>query len=386
MDLRPTVSVVRCEDADNLVKVKDAVLRSLDLIGGLKTILRRGDQVLIKPNLLAPRNYKSGATTNPHIVAALIDLLREVGAKRIVIGEGAAVGHDTGKAFDECGFRVLATNKQVELVDFKKSEFVPMSISNGRVLRRIRVPRELVESDVIINVPVMKTHDVFPATLGLKNMKGIIPERDKKRFHTWGLSQCIVDLNKVALPQVTVIDGTIAMEGMGPAHGTPVNLGILISSFDTVAADTVASLVMGIDPESIEYLRLASEQGLGCGIISEIEVRGLQVEEVKRKFSRLVLESEEFLKHGIRIIEEGACSGCRNTLSAVFSKLVSGDQIQLIGDTTFVLGQDAELLADFEGRLFKFGSCTKLICPRKGKYIPGCPPHPEDVMEYVLQD
>jgi uncharacterized protein (DUF362 family) len=382
LDSKPVVSIVRCEKTDDRDEVRGSVAQSLDLIGGLNTILRRGDQVLIKPNLVDAQDYRTGAITNPNITAAIIDLVRESGAKKIIIADGSCVGTDTTKTFDIGGYTDLAKEKKVELVDIKKSEFIPMGIPNGKVIRRIQLPRTLLESDIVINVPVMKTHDVFPATLGLKNMKGVIQEKDKKRFHTWGLAQCIVDLNKLVLPQITVIDGTIAMEGLGPANGTPVNFGILCSSFDTVAVDVVASLLMGIEPESIEYLKLASEQGLGCGNISEIDVRGLNIEDVKRKFQILTLESLDLSKYGIEIIDVGACSGCRNTLTAGLNKIITGGQISKISGATFVLGSDigkrAELETQLETRVVKFGTCSKLIFPGKGIYFPGCPPHPDD--------
>jgi len=95
-------------------------------------------------------------------------------------------------------------------------------------------------------------------------MKGVIRERDKKRFHKWGLAQAIADLNKVALPDLTIIDGTVGTEGLGPIHGVPANLGILITSRDTVAADTVAATLMGIAPAGLAVLRLAHFSSTGC--------------------------------------------------------------------------------------------------------------------------
>jgi uncharacterized protein (DUF362 family) len=234
----------------------------------------------------------------------------------------------------------------------------------------------------------MKTHDVFPATLGVKNMKGIIKERDKKRSHIWGLAQCIVDLNKLVLPQVTTMDGTIGMEGLGPVNGEPVGLGLLCASYDVVAVDTVSSLIMGIDPESIEYLKLAREQGLGCGDITEIKVRGMQIEEVKRSFRRITIESEEFSKHGIKIVDREACSGCRNVIAAILNKMRSDDQISKISDTVIIIGPIIDDKGDLElrqgAKLIKFGSCTKLIDKQIGMYIPGCPPHPDDFLNDVV--
>jgi hypothetical protein len=257
-----------------------------------------------------------------------------------------------------------------------------MGIPNGKIFRRIKIPQIFMEADVIINVPVMKTHDVFPATLGLKNMKGILQEKDKKRFHKWGLAQSIVDLNKLVLPQITVLDGTVCMEGMGPTHGTPVNLAIIISSLDTVAADTVAAAVMGIDPLKIEYLKLAFEQELGCADLSRIQVLGTGIEKVKRPFKQVELDSEFWKEKGIEIYEKGACSGCRNTVTSFIVNIEKNtNSPELLRGYTLIFGQNVKLPDKCKGKLVNIGLCTRKF-RGKGGYIPGCPPHPQDILDF----
>jgi len=279
----PQVSIAKCQKIHDYQSVRKAVKTSLDLTGGLDNLISPGDLVLIKPNLVGSYHYTSGATTNLHVIRALCELVKKVGAKKVIIADGPAIGYKTEEVFAATKLDKLSRKIGAELIDLKKTNAIYMGIPNGKVFRRLKISQTFMEADVDINVPVMKTHDIFPATLGLKNMKGVIQEKDKKRFHKWGLAQSIVDLNKLVLPQLTVLDGTIGMEGMGPAHGTPVNLGIIISSFDTVAADSVASAVMGIDPLEIEYIKLAFEQDLGCADLSRIDVVGLGIEQ-KKKF------------------------------------------------------------------------------------------------------
>lgn len=377
------VSIAKCEKIDDVHSqaIKKTVSESLDLIGGLETIICRGDAVLIKPNLVTARSYKSGAVTNPYVVEAVCELARDAGGRRIIIADGSAVGSRTDEAFLASGIRKVAEKTRAELVDLKKAETVPMSIPNGLKIKRIKIPRVVMEADIIINVPVMKTHDVFPATLGLKNMKGVLRENDKKRFHTWGLAQCIVDLNKLLLPSLTILDGTVGMEGLGPTRGDPVNLGLIISSFDTVAADTVAALVMGIEPEEIEYIKLASQQGLGCADLSQIEIRGRKIDEVRRPFKQVKLEEEEYTKKGIKIYERGACSGCRHVMERFIASLEERGKLYLLKPYTIMFGQTVTLPTTYEGKLIKFGSCTKKY-RGKDDYIPGCPPHPEDVLAF----
>jgi len=376
------VSITKCQRIHDYPGVRKTVKKSLALIGGLDSLVSLGDRVLVKPNLIAPYHYTTGATTNPWVIRALCELAKEAGARKIIIADGAAVGHKTEEVFVATGLKELSAEIGVDLIDLKKSKTVYIGIPNGKIFRRLKIPEIVMEADVIINVPVIKTHDVFPATLGLKNMKGVIQEKDKKRFHKWGLAQSIVDLNKLVLPQVTILDGTVGMEGMGPTHGTPVNLGVIISSFDTVAADSVAAAVMGINPLEIDYIKLAFEQGLGCADLSRIEVVGLAIEEVKRPFKRLKLDFEFYRKKGIEIYEKGACSGCRNTIEAVIASLKeSKDRLDLLKGYTLIFGQNVKIPDRYEGKLVNIGLCTRKF-REKGEYIPGCPPHPQDLVAF----
>jgi hypothetical protein len=172
------------------------------------------------------------------------------------------------------------------------------------------------------------------------------------------------------------------MEGMGPTYGTPVNLGIIISSFDTVAADSVAATVMGIAPLKIEYVKLAFEQGLGCADLSRIQVLGLDIERVKRPFKQMKLDFEFWRKKGIEIYEKGACSGCRNTVAALIVNLEKNkDELKLLKGYTLTFGQNIKLPDKYEGRLVNIGLCTRKF-REKGEYIPGCPPHPQDILDF----
>lgn len=376
------VSIVKCEKIHDYESVKKAVKNSLQLIGGLDSLVSAGDRILVKPNLIAPYHYRTGATTNLLVIRALCALAKEAGAQKVTIADSSAVGHKTDEVFTVTGLKGLSTKIGVDLIDFKKAKTVCMGIPNGKIFKRIKIPQIFMEADIIINAPVMKTHDVFPATLGLKNMKGILQDKDKKRFHKWGLAQSIVDLNKLALPQITVLDGTVCMEGMGPTHGTPVNLGVIISSFDTVAADAIAAAVMGIAPLKIEYVKLAFEQGLGCADLSRIQVLGTSIEKVRRPFKQVKLEVKTFRKKGIEIYEKGACSGCRNTVSSFIANIEKNkDELELIEGYTMLFGQNVKLPDKYEGKLVNIGFCTRKF-REKGEYIPGCPPHPQDILAF----
>jgi uncharacterized protein (DUF362 family) len=382
---RALVSITKTDSADDFESVDRAVSESLKLIGGLETVITSGLSVLIKPNVLFTIDYKTGAVTNPHVVRSICRSAKKAGARDITIAESSVIGCKTTDAFDASGYTELAREEKVELLDLKKAKTLYMGIPNGVIFRRIEIPEVIMKADVIINVPVMKTHDMLPVTLGLKNMKGVIKDKDKKRFHVWGLEQSIIDINKLVLPQLTVIDGTVAMEGLGPVHGTPVNLGVIISSFDTVASDTVASSVMGVDPAKVRYIQLAAQQGLGCADLSRIEVCGASIEQVKRPFLLLSLDIEKYEReYGIRFHESGACSGCRQTIYTLLNNYMKGN-LNLLKDYTVIYGQTVKPPEKIKGKLLNFGTCTRNYRNR-GDYIPGCPPMQEHVLEYFGLD
>jgi uncharacterized protein (DUF362 family) len=379
--IKPVVSISRCSDIHSFDSVYEAVRESVERAGGLEAFLVRGDLVLIKPNVLFSMDYRTGAVTNPNVVRSLIRMAREVGAGRVVIGESSIIGCKTKDAFKMSGYDRLAEEEGVDLIDLKKTETVYMGIPNGKIFRRLRIPEIVLKADIIINVPAMKTHDMFPVTLGLKNMKGVIQDQDKKRFHIVGVEQSVVDINKLVLPQLTVIDGTVGMEGIGPMHGEPVNLGLIVTSMDTVAADAVGAAVMGVDPQKVTHIRLAAEQGLGCSDLSNIDVVGKAIAEVRRPFKIAKIDLKEFEKKlGIQVVESGACSGCRQVVDSLFSYYMKND-LDIFRDRTIVFGQNVKLPSKIKGKLILFGPCTKKY-RGQGDYMPGCPPMQEMVMEY----
>ena len=371
------VSIVSCKQADDFARVKKAVANSIELAGGLKRAVCRGHKVVVKPNCVVPVSWKTGAVTNPHVVKAVCRLALEAGAKSVMIAEGSGVGEDTLAAFQKCGLTRVAEELGIALIDLKKEETVAVQIPSGRIFDNLQIPRIILDADVIINVPVIKTHNSFPATLGLKNIKGIIRESDKKRFHRKGLANSIVDLNTIVQPAITVLDGSVGMEGLGPVSGTPANLGLIISSFDTVAADAVAALVIGVDPTEIEYIHLAGEANLGKADLSQIEIRGMPLDQARRVFRRVTLNEDDYRELGVEIYEEGACSGCKHTMEYIITTLKNEGCLEKVMPYAFMYGQNVRPPASCKGRLIRIGSCTRKFKHGESDYIDGCPPHEE---------
>lgn len=373
------VSIIKCAEHDNYDLIKKSVKNCIDLIGGLESIISPGDTVLIKPNLLCPSLYTTGATTNPYIVKAVVELCKEVKASKIVIGEGSAVGHNTIEAFEVCGIKNIAEELNCALVDFTKDDYQYVINPIAKKFKRIRIPKSFLEANVVINIPVMKTHDVLNVTLGLKNIKGIIQTSDKKRFHKWGLAQSLIDLNQIALPQLTILDGTIAMEGNGPVAGNPVGLGLILASKDTVACDRVGCEIMGFNEDEIDYIKQAGKENLGCFDINKISVVGEKIANVKKIFKRTNVNEEELEKYRITLVSCDACSGCNHTVKNYIVSLENKKNLGLLENSTVIYGQGAYIPENINKRIIRVGTCTRNLCDTDSLYIPGCPPHPHDI-------
>lgn len=378
----PAVSIVKCSAYDSPDALRGPVERACDLVGGLESLIMPGDTVLLKPNLVNSMTYETGATTNPHLVEALVTLCREKGARRVVIGEGSCVGNRTEDAFESCGMNDIARRLGCELVDFTDCEFQYVANPLARKMKRIRIPVEFLRADVVIDLPVMKTHDALEVSLGLKNMKGLLQTSDKKRFHKWGLAQSIVDLNCIARPDLTIVDGTVGMEGSGPTGGTPVNLGLLLASKDVVAVDRVALEVMGFTLDEVPYIGMAGDAGIGCADLDRIELSGEPLDAVRHPFERNSIDPGLLEEMGIELIACDACSGCANALQSFMSSLARRGRLSDVRDTVFLYGQSVEELPAerVKGRrVIRVGSCTRRLVGYE-HYFPGCPPYPYSML------
>ena len=262
----------------------DTVFRALDLIP-FNEALNGWNRVLIKVNFITTKNWETGATTDPMVVEALVNRLRELG-KEVLIVESDAQTTNADKAWVASGMYEVGERLNVPFVNMRHvEEKVELDVSNGLELKKITIAKIATES-VIISAAKLKTHVNTQVTLGLKNMFGMLTTKFKGQYHLRGMDKVIHDINKTLPPQVTVIDGFVAMEGRGPVHGRPVRMDTIIASVDPVAADTVASRIMGFSPERIDHIRWAHESGIGD--MNDIEIVGDGVDAVKRIFVRAI--------------------------------------------------------------------------------------------------
>ncbi|KON31001.1 hypothetical protein AC482_02330 [miscellaneous Crenarchaeota group-15 archaeon DG-45] len=361
------------------------VSKAIGLIGGMDGIIGVGDRVLIKPNAGSESSRRGGVVTDPYVVEAIANEATEAGAGDVVIGEAAQVGADTGRVFEMNGYPEVAERTGARLLDLNEDEAVEVEVE-GRLLRSVRVFRSALESDAVISVPVVKTHILAGVTIGLKNMKGVIPVEEKRRFHMLGLDAAIADLQLAIKPTMTVVDGILAMGGLGaPIHlGETVELGLIMAGVDPVAVDAVACRVTGFDPYDVKHLVYAAEHGLGSLDVKDAEIRGEPIERVRIDLEKPSLELREFdALDNLEVVQGGACSGC---VGAVYSALKICDgmgELRGMPRTAFVLGPLAEPPGR-DGEKVIIGRCLRRFRDA-GRYVPGCPPLVVQVRDEVRE-
>jgi uncharacterized protein (DUF362 family) len=261
----------------------EPVYRALDLID-YKDALKGWKRALIKVNFITTKNWETGATTDPMVVEAIINKLREIDVEALVV-ESDATMTNADKACVASGMKDMCDRVGVRFINLRhEEERVELKVPDPMTLETIKVPKIVTES-AIISAAKLKTHMETGVTLGMKNMFGLLPDKFKGKYHVKGMDKVIIDINSVLKPTLTVIDGFVGMEGKGPVHGNPVKMDTIIAGADVVATDATAARVMGIDPQTIEHIKWGHERGLGE--MYDVEVVGDGVDAVKRIFARL---------------------------------------------------------------------------------------------------
>ena len=231
----------------------------------------RKKKIGIKPNLVSPSEASWGATTHPEVVAGIIEYLKEHGFRDMVMLEGSWVGDKTREAFETCGFDRLEEEYQVPFWDMQKDKGI--SVDCGGM--ELNVCERVKELDFLINVPVLKGHCQTKITCALKNMKGLIPNKEKRRFHSLGLHKPIAHLNMGIQQDFIVVDnicGDLDFED----GGNPVVMNRVMAACDPVLVDAYVCQMMHYEVAEVPYVKLAGELGVGCSDISKADVRFLE--------------------------------------------------------------------------------------------------------------
>jgi uncharacterized protein (DUF362 family) len=366
MTLKPDVSIVKG------INVPKMVEKAVELVGGITDIVNKNSKVVIKPNLMMATVAK-GVCTSSKVVESIVELIKKAEPKEIVIADSSMVNFDTEEAFKVSGLLNVANKTGVKWLDLKKDKIVEVPVPEGKLLKSIKLFKTAAECDVLINLPVMKTHVQCGVTLGLKNLKGLMPDEEKKRFHFTNLHQCIPDLNSIVKPKLTIVDGTTALEGIGPESppGKPVAMNVITAGRDPVAVDSVTAKIMGFDWKEIRHLRNAAIRGLGTAKIEEIEIKGQPIDQVARVFERAPQELTSI--PGIKMIVGSPCSSGIAEFMYAMILLEKYKLAPKIKDLTIAIGPKAKIPKEVKGKLLLLGKCLERH-KDKGEFAQGCPP------------
>jgi len=255
---------------------REITRRAIAAIGGIERFVKKGNDVIIKPNVCtAYYPFEYAATTNPEVVAALVQLCLEAGAKRVRVMD-LPFGGTPQASYDKSGIAaaVKAAGGTMEVMSSMK--YRDVQIPQGKRLKQWKVYGDIQDADVLINVPIAKDHSGATLTLGMKNLMGVV--LDRNGMHSRGLHQSIADINTVVRPQLTVVDAIRILTNNGPTGGNlndVKKLDTVIASADIVAADAFATTLFNMKPTDIDYIRFGDEMGLG-----KMDLKSLKIEQV----------------------------------------------------------------------------------------------------------
>ena len=324
----------------------------------------KNKMVGIKPNLVSPSDPANGGTTHPEIVAGILEYLKENGFKNSMILEGSWVGDRTADAFEVCGYRQLCEDYDVEFYDTQKDK----SYTKDCCGLELKICESVKKVDFLINVPVMKGHCQTKITCALKNMKGLIPNKEKRRFHSLGLHKPIAHLNMGIQQDFIVVDnicGDLDFED----GGNPVVMNRVMAACDPVLVDAYVCQMMHYEVAEVPYVKLAGELGVGCSDISKADVRFLEDGADQRMpVSRRVVELADAVE------EVESCSACYGYLIPALEMLKEEGLFEKL-DEKICIGQG------YRGKtgVLGVGHCT---CKFQN-YVEGCPPLERDIYEFL---
>jgi uncharacterized protein (DUF362 family) len=324
-----------------------------------------GASIGIKPNLVVAKPSSSGATTDPWVVGAVIAYLQRSGFRDIAILESAWLGDCTKRAFEVCGYHAISEQYGVPLLDLKDAPTT--RVKGGKIA--IDVCSPALDIDFLINMPVLKAHCQTKLTCALKNLKGVIPDSEKQRFHTLGLHRPIAALSSIVKSDFIVVDGIIG-DLSHEEGGNPVQMNRILVGEDPVLMDAYAATLLGFSPADIGYIGLAEELGVGTAQIDSAAIRFLNAPSDASVEMIAQPLSERFSR---QIDARGACSPCFASL--VHALVRMGERVKLPRGATLSIGQEFKEKSVALG----IGSCT-----RHGKrFVRGCPPTAQDIVAFL---
>ena len=340
----PTVAISHTNEKHRSAeRVLQLVREAIDLLGGIRTFVKPGATVLIKPNQTVFYSAEEGCTTDPLVVGAVIRLAKEAGAGRVQVAESSGGYFSSLECMKVTGMAAVAEREGAELIDLGSDETPNriVQIPDGRVIREAPLPVPLVEADVIIDVPKAKNHHIEPISGALKNWVGVVNQN--WRNHNHGDEDHIprfMDIMMVTRPALCVVDALIAGEGDGPIADQPHWVGCVLASTDPVATDVAICRLLGHDWRKLNFAKEAEARGLG--VRDPINFVGVPLEDVAIK-AWPGHEGFSYLPINLLIGEGVELAGTVGHVKSVLDSMLRRGELQKViwlkGTPTIMIGE-----------------------------------------------
>ncbi|MBD3204672.1 DUF362 domain-containing protein [Candidatus Woesearchaeota archaeon] len=276
------VSIVKCPDYEQK-NIDESIKKAVNHLGGFEKFIKKGDKVLIKPNLLAGKAPEKAVTTHPSLVSAVIKFVKKQGGKPYV-GDSPGGATPSREAAKKAGFIEACKNQGAEFIDLSK----PMVVKNPNAekYKNMVLAERLSEMDLVINMPKLKTHALTVMTGAVKNLFGLIPGKRKAQLHlkyssNLDFSDMLLDIYLYVKPELTIMDAVVGMQGAGPSNGSPIQTSLIIAGEDALGVDYYASMAAGIEHTRIPTMVRAKKRGM---LEKKFLLKGEKIKNIRVKY------------------------------------------------------------------------------------------------------
>ena len=341
----------------------DMTLRLLEASNAI-SLVPSGGSVALKPNLVIAGSPEDGATTHAGVLSGAIEYFSAHGVKDISVIEGSWVGDETLRAMRRAGYDVVCNRYGVPFYDLKKDKTRPVDTAIGR----IDVCCRALDAGLLVDLPVLKGHCQTAMTCALKNLKGCLPDREKRRFHALGLTKPIAALGAALKPRLIIVD-SICGDLNFEEGGTPVQTNRMYLGTDAVQLDAYGASLMGLPLSQVGYIELAEQYGGGRAAFDESDIVNLNAPSDAAAYPR---PSGTVARLTKRVKQDRACSACfANLVRALYASGYGSDVDIRIGQ-------------GFQGKTFD-GFGVGRCCKGASQCVMGCPPTAQQIAD-ALED
>lgn len=287
---------------DNAHEMTMALMKAADVA----SMIKKDAKIALKPNLVNAGTAETGSTTHPGVVTGCIEYLRDNGFGDISVIESSWIGERTDRSVKACGIDKICDKYNVPFYDLKTDEVRAVDTP----IRPIEISCRALDADFLIDLPVLKGHCQTAMTCALKNLKGCIPDREKRRFHTEGLFEPIAALASALTPDLVIVD-SICGDLYFEEGGNPVHTDRMMLGTDPVMIDAYGCILMGLDIKDVPYIGLAEKWGAGSSKVDPEEVIKLNEPKHSQNYPSATGIIKKLVKN---VSADSACSACYASL------------------------------------------------------------------------